>query len=152
MTLTRRQRIERAIGGLPRWIAYPLILALTGIFSLAVAAVLVLVGIRPAAAVEDWTPTHSKQLAAYLVLHAADWSQTRYIAKTPGKHQEFNPLLGRHPEVDQVDRFFLITGVGYVFLVQALPARWRNGFQNFAIGYRFSAVERNYQAGIKFDF
>jgi len=79
----------------------------------------------PAAAYDDWDRTDYALLAASTALQVIDWRQTLRIADNPGRYYEGNPLLPRHPDRGQVDRYFvgsflIRAGVAYV-----LPSRWR---------------------------
>ena len=46
-----------------------------------------------------------------------DWGQTRSIAKQPATHSERNLILGKHPQLSQVDAYFPVilglTAVSY---------------------------------------
>jgi hypothetical protein len=72
-------------------------------------------------------------LAVPLVLHLADWLQTRWIV-TEGRHRQYpggppgavyvelNPFLGRAPGLLAVDLWFLWLGAVLFALVVALPS------------------------------
>jgi hypothetical protein len=100
----------------------------------------------------EWTTNDTYRQATFLVLDAADWAQTRNIARNPDKYFETNPSLGAHPTTSQVDKYFvgmalLNTGIAY-----ALPTNYRAAFQYLSIGYEAGFVRRNLSIGIKVKF
>lgn len=101
---------------------------------------------------DDWSAADTKREAIYLTLHAADWLQTRQIAKNPDKFRELNPILGTHPHVDKVDTLFLLSGLSHAFASKILPAEYRKVFQYITIGVRAGVVANNYNVGVKVKF
>lgn len=85
-------------------------------------------------------------------LTIADWSQTRYIALHPVQYYEINPLIGKHPSVDKVDRHFvasLLVKNGVFFI---LPEKYRFYWAGANIAVSTGLVIHNNSIGIKFDF
>lgn len=58
------------------------------------------------------------------VLLALDWLQTRTIAKNPDKWHEINPILGKHPTVNEVNVYFAICGLLTAGGIYVLPEMW----------------------------
>lgn len=83
--------------------------------------------------------------AAYLALHVADWGQTRNIAKHPDQGHEVNKILGKHPSVADVDKYFALTGLGHVALNKMLEdsPQLNNWFKAMTIGMEAAVVGRN---------
>lgn len=83
--------------------------------------------------------------AAYLAFHVADCGQTRNIAKHPDKWHEINKVLGPHPSVSDVDRYFALTGLGHVALSKLLEDSpvLNNVFKAATIGMEAGIVGRN---------
>lgn len=91
-----------------------------------------------------------EQVIAASALLAADWLQTRYIARHPDQFFEHNPLLGRHPSIGRVNTHFL-----GAFLLGYTLTQW--GYCNRSCYSVFIALEganvaRNFSIGIKFEF
>ena len=100
----------------------------------------------------DWSYGDTRREAIYLTLHALDWAQTRTIARHPERWTERNPILGEHPSVGRVDRYFALTAVGHVGVAHALPPEWRKWFQRSTITLEAVIVGRNRHLGIAVDF
>lgn len=101
---------------------------------------------------QEWTTTDTAYEAAYLVLHTADWSQTRYISKHCDQFEEGNGILGDCPSVGRVDCYFLATGLLHIGVAHILPPDWRRGFQLVTISVEAGAVAHNYKLGIRMAF
>lgn len=96
--------------------------------------------------------------AGYLVLHVADWGQTRNIVHRADTGCdgaptciERNPILGRNPSIKRVDSYFLFTAVAHTAISYALPPAWRRGWQYVTIGVEAGVVGYNYSIGLKID-
>lgn len=98
-----------------------------------------------------WDRDDTVREAAYLALHAADWSQTRTIAESP-EYFEYNEILGRNPTAHEVDEYFAATVVLHVAVAATLPEKWRKRFQWASIGVEAAAVSHNASIGIKLHF
>lgn len=105
-----------------------------------------------ARAADPWSADDKQRLAIYMTLLTIDYGQTRYIAAHPDEFYETNPLLGRHPTKDEVDRYFVASALVHTAVAHFLPADNRQLFQRFFIGYQAAFVGHNYSIGIKVDF
>jgi len=96
----------------------------------------------------------AKSELAYLALHVADWGQTRRIAKSPDTLHELNPLLGKHPTLGDVNRYFIATGLGHVAIAKLLEGSPALSalFQKATIGMELSVTGRNRYLGIGTSF
>ena len=109
---------------------------------------------------DDWSKADAQREAAYLVLHTMDWAQTRQIAKNPqcvaGQKEpclsEENGILGDHPSVAEVNRYFILTGAAQYLIAKAVPEKYRAPFQYLTIGHDFGYVVHNYSIGIRIKF
>jgi hypothetical protein len=101
-----------------------------------------------AAVADEWSDGDVKREAAYLALHIIDYGQTRTIALNPDRLHEQNSILGLHPTVGQVNRYFLLTGIAHVVVMDLLPSEWRRDIQNITIGIEAGAVGHNFSIGI----
>ena len=101
---------------------------------------------------DKWSDGDVKREAAYLALHVIDYGQTRTIALNPDRWHEQNSVLGLHPSISQVNRYFLLTGIAHVAVAHFLPDTWRRDFQNITIGIEAGATLHNYQINIQATF
>lgn len=107
---------------------------------------------QKAFAFDDWSKRDILLQATYTTLHVIDWGQTRYIASNPDKYYEKNPLLGRHPDKDTVDIYFVGTLIAHTAITHILPSKYRPWWQVITIGVEATMVGLNYNLGIKTDF
>lgn len=92
---------------------------------------------------ESVADQNNKMEALYLALHGLDWAQTREIAANPDKYHERNPILGKHPSQAEVNRYFMLTGLGHYALSKMLPPEWAKPFQQGTIGLEGYVTGRN---------
>lgn len=102
----------------------------------------------PAHGADKWTQEDKALQVGVTVLTAVDWLQTRAIAKNPDKHWEFNPLLGEHPNVRRVDRYFFCSVIIKNLVTHILPQEWRKAWQGFCIGASSALIVGNDSVGI----
>ena len=100
----------------------------------------------------DWSSADTKREAVYLVLHTADWAQTREIARNPDKFYEQNSILGSHPSTNQVDQYFVATAAIQFAISYYLPVEYRKAFQYISIGHDAGYVAHNFSIGISAKF
>jgi len=100
----------------------------------------------------DWSSSDTKREAVYLVLHTADWAQTREIARNPDKWYEQNSMLGSHPSISQVDQYFIATAALQFAIAYYLPAEYRKVFQYLSITHDAGYVAHNFSIGIQARF
>lgn len=110
---------------------------------------------------EKWTWQDTAWQSAFLVLLAADWSQTKYISKHPEDYKELNPLLSKHPSGSEVDTYFAACALGHTLVSLALPPKAevfgykinpRRIWQGVWIGIEAGVVTYNASIGIQFGF
>jgi hypothetical protein len=106
----------------------------------------------PSYAFDPWSKEDVALEAAFLTVDFLDWGQTRYIAKHPDKFHEHNLVLGRHPEVQKVDMYFLSTALLHIGIVTVLPQKYRKYFQGVTIGLSTGCVINNKAKGIGINF
>jgi len=109
----------------------------------------------------DWSKKDTICELVYLIPHAIDWRQTRYIAKNPHEYSEINPLLKKHPSTSDVDKHFAITALGHAGISYLLPKKAtilgkkispRELWQAFTIGTQIVNTSRNFSIGVKIDW
>lgn len=101
---------------------------------------------------DEWTAQDSNREYAYLALCAVDWLQTRNIARNPHSYRERNRILGDHPTVPQVDRYFSSLAVAHVAIAKVLPSKMRKPFQYLSISFEVGWVRKNYLIGVSAKF
>lgn len=101
---------------------------------------------------EEWMYTDTKREAVYLTFHTIDWLQTRTIAHNPDKWHEQNAILGKHPSIDRVDRYFALTGLAHIAVAYYLPSEYRKAFQYITIGIEMGIVAHNLSVGVEVRF
>lgn len=102
----------------------------------------------PAVAADEWTDTQVTKAVALATLTAADWAQTRNIARHPSRWHETNPLLGEHPSTGQVDRHFAVSAIVGAMALHALPTRYRDWALNAGLVIEATCVGNNLRLGI----
>ena len=103
------------------------------------------------AAAGKWTGPQKEALIASELMLAADWAQTRQIARNPALFRELNPILGEHPSVGRVNTYFLAAmTLNYLF------ADWLGDNREFYLGAiavsEGVVVNRNASLGLKVRF
>ncbi len=101
-------------------------------------------------AADKWTKQGLTLQGVYYLFKFIDWRQTRYGAKNPYWY-EVNPILGKHPSVSAVDRYFFITTVLHTAITHYLPQRYRVWWQGITIAGSAGCVGWNLSVGIKMD-
>ena len=107
-----------------------------------------------AAASDPWRKQDSAWQATYFLVHAADWGQTRDIARQcqQGPYYETNPVLGECPHITKVDYYFLGTALLHYGIARALPRTYRRLFQAGTIGMQMGYVGNNASIGLNIRF
>jgi hypothetical protein len=111
---------------------------------LATIAALILISISRRAAADAWTPADSALEATYVTLAAADYLQTRQIARDG---RESNPIMGSHGQRVDVNLYFAATTAAHVVAAALLPQPYRAIVQMVGISVQATTVGRNYAAG-----
>jgi hypothetical protein len=102
-----------------------------------------------------WTRTDTAFQAASIVALAADWNQTRQIAKSPQIYYEdgvAEAVLGRHPSVSEANWYFAGSMILNTAIAYALPNPYRRLFQVGTIVYEAYWINHNYRIGIRVNF
>lgn len=107
---------------------------------------------QPAQAGDEWTDEQVGQVLVLATLTAADWAQTRNIARHPQVWHENNPLLGPHPSVAEVDRHFVASALIGAAILHALPTRYRDAALAAGIVVEAGCVANNLRIGVGIKF
>ena len=81
----------------------------------------------------------------------ADWMQTREIAKTP-EYSETNPILGSHPTIGSVNRYFLGVLIVHNVMGALLPPRYADLYDKGVLFVEITAVQHNAAIGVGMRF
>ncbi len=97
-----------------------------------------------------WSGTDKSLEAAYQILNAIDWAQTRQIARQPEKYSEAGTdqygsasIIGEHPSRNAVNAWHLVKALGHPAIVNKLSEPWKSIFQALTVGTTGSAVKNN---------
>lgn len=96
----------------------------------------------------SWSPADIALGVTSTTLHIVDWGQTRHISRNPDRWIETNKVLGMHPSVFEVDRYFILYGAAVAALAHAFP-EYRRVILAIHIGMHAQAVSSNYSIGIR---
>jgi hypothetical protein len=96
----------------------------------------------------------------FIGLMIADWKQTNWIVDHPiiyhddfyTTHEEWNPILGKHPSKKKIATYFstcivLHSGISYL-----LPKPYRTFFQLSGIAIELRVTTDNYYSGVKINW
>ncbi len=97
---------------------------------------------------DEWDTTDKALAATALTAEVMDWHQTREIAHNPQSFHELNPILGQHPSVRDVNRYFIGSIAATYLLADALPENWRKMFLAGAATVEIGVVAHNYHIGL----
>jgi hypothetical protein len=100
----------------------------------------------------DWDRTDSLLLTTALSAMAIDWGQTRSIARNPARFTEGNPILGPHPSVARVDRYFALAMLGTAGVAGILTPTPRKWFLGGVTAVEVVVIISNRGAGIRANF
>ena len=95
----------------------------------------------------------TKLEATAATLFVLDYLQTRNIALNLDKYEETNPILGSSPDIGEVNRYFLVTGLAsYLAYNYVLPEKWKETGLLLFIAVEGTVVANNVRIGIGFNF
>lgn len=103
-------------------------------------------------AADKWSKQDVALESVYLALHLIDWGQTRDIALQPERFYEMNPILGKHPSINDVNIWFLMTGFLHPIITHILPENWRPVWQGVSIFTSGGLVLNNFSIGLKMNY
>ena len=114
--------------------------------------ILILLLLLPIPARAEWTRADTARQLVITGIHVIDWGQTRNIANNPDRFYELNPMLGKHPSLNEVDKYFVGLIAVHAGISFVLPEKLRRPWQYLSIGYYGMNIERNYKIGLRVDF
>lgn len=101
---------------------------------------------EPAAA-DEWTRGDTVRQLLFTTALAADWRQSREIARDPERN-DYNPFL-RDQDTARVDQYFAACALGHYLVARALPRPWREGWQLTWFVVELGTVHHNVRAGVR---
>lgn len=102
---------------------------------------------------EPLTDLQVKKEIAWQVINLIDYGQTRDISRKchNTSYYEQNPMLGECPQIQTVEKYFLISAVGHYAITQYLTTH-RDMWQNVTIIFSASIVQHNFALGLNINF
>lgn len=104
-----------------------------------------------AASADEWSTENTALEASYATLLAVDYLQTRHAIGKPG-YIEKNPLLGKRPNMAELNLAAVVFIAGHYVIARNLPEPWRENFQIITAAIEFSVVADNYRIGLSVKF
>lgn len=98
-----------------------------------------------------WTKTDTALELTHAAVRSVDFMQTLTIARSPDRHSELNPILGRHPSTSAVVTWFTAGELLHLGVARLLPHELRRAWQIGTIAGSVAAIGWNIHAGIKID-
>lgn len=111
-----------------------------------------LVGSCSAVAGDAWSEDQLRMGAALAAATVVDWAQTRYIADNPDRFHETNPIVGRHPSIGRVDRYFATSVLVGAVVLDALPSEYRDYALKAGLVLEVLVVSNNARIGVGVKF
>jgi hypothetical protein len=110
--------------------------------------------ISTSAFADEWRTADTYREIAFQALNIVDWGQTRYIAQNPDRFYESESawIIGKHPSVETVDTFMVVSAILHPLVAYYLPSSWRSAFQYITIGDKLNATIGNATIGVRISF
>jgi hypothetical protein len=100
----------------------------------------------------DWNLDDTMREVVWQTVNVIDWGQTLEIARNPEDYREYNPVLGKHPSVENVNLYMLSGAIGHSIVSYVLPKKARMYWQYITIGLSGACVINNASMGIRIKF
>lgn len=101
---------------------------------------------------DAWSEDQLRMGAALAAVTVVDWAQTRYIADNPDRFHETNPIMGRHPSIGRVDRYFATSILVGAVVLDALPSAYRDYALKAGLVLEVLVVSNNARIGVGVKF
>lgn len=101
---------------------------------------------------DAWSEDQLRMGAALAAVTVVDWAQTRYIADNPDRFHETNPIMGRHPSIGRVDRYFATSILVGAVVLDALPSEYRDYALKAGLVLEVLVVSNNARIGVGVKF
>jgi hypothetical protein len=112
------------------------------------ASLLILPATQALGAETSWNKETTARELCFLYTLYQDWQQTRSIATNPDRYRETNPILGSHPQKNEVDLYFAGCAVGHALIAYMLPPKASKIWQTTWIGVQTQVIEDNSEKGL----
>ncbi len=113
-------------------------------------AALALCAVLPVAHAAGWSQADTQRELAFDALLVVDTLQTHnIIERTHTSYFEYNPLLGQHPSIGNVNGYMLACAGLHALISNALPAQDRYWWQWVSLGVEGTTVARNFSIGLR---
>lgn len=101
---------------------------------------------------DAWSEDQLRMGAALAAVTVVDWAQTRHIADNPDRFHETNPIMGRHPSIGRVDRYFATSILVGAVVLDALPSEYRDYALKAGLVLEVLVVSNNARIGVGVKF
>lgn len=101
---------------------------------------------------DPWTKDQVIMQGIVSSLNVIDWGQTLDITERHDEYYEINPMLGKHPDRGEVNRYFACSMVLKVLITHLLPSKYRAYWLGGNILISGYLVDHNYRVGLRVNF
>lgn len=97
----------------------------------------------------SWSQETTARELCFLYTLSKDWQQTLDIARNPAKYSEANPILGSHPDINEVNLYFATCAATHALVSYMLPPDYSRIWQLTWIGIQSSVTTHNDDNGLE---
>jgi len=101
---------------------------------------------------DPWTGEQIVLQSVAAVLKVADWGTTLDIVEKADRYYEVNPVLGKHPSKNEVNKYFMVSMGTQILITHLLPSEYRNWWLGSNILISGYWVKNNYGIGLRINF
>ncbi len=96
----------------------------------------------------SWNQETTARELCFLYTLSKDWQQTLDIADNPSKYSEENPVLGSHPDKNNVNMYFASCAATHALVAYILPPNYSKIWQITWIGIQSNVTNHNDRNGL----
>lgn len=97
----------------------------------------------------SWSQETTARELCFLYTLSKDWQQTLDIARNPSVYSEKNPVLGSHPDVNNVNLYFASCAATHALVSYMLPPEYSEIWQLTWIGIQSNVTTENDKNGLE---
>ena len=110
---------------------------------------------------KNWTKQERNLEYAWVAMHLVDWATTRDVAANQDKFEEYNPVLGKHPTMGEVDTYMGASIIAHTLITNMMPRKYvfgnrilypRKYWQHITIGVKGGTIANNLSVGCRVRF
>ncbi len=96
----------------------------------------------------SWNQETTARELCFLYTLSKDWQQTLDIARNPSQYSEENPILGSHPDKNDVNIYFASCAATHALVAYILPPDYSKLWQLTWIGIQSNVTHNNDKNGL----